>query len=212
MSSSTRISVVCGWLVSLIVSAGVSAQATGQFNANFQPIFEFSRTSSEPIIEYNLIQHMLAEPDPQPLLLIYGNGKARVHFPRYMKRAGDYELQLSRSELTALLRSLALDGIVEFDQLAARQNKQQLEAQQRSATGLLYSVSDVAETVIRIRLEGYQRGPAFKRITNLERRFSWNNLEHDAKRHPQSEAIRRAAAGAQRLHGFLGRSDLRRIR
>ena len=74
MSLSTRISVVCGWLVSLIVSAGVSAQATGQSNANFQPIFEFSRTSSEPIVEYNLIQHMLAEPDPQPLLLIYGNG------------------------------------------------------------------------------------------------------------------------------------------
>lgn len=203
-----RLYLLCGLLAILIPVSGILAQTAGKSSIDFNPRFEFSRTSSEPIIEYNLIQHLLAEPDPEPLLRVYGDGRVLMHFPSYMRRAGDYELRLSRPELMALLRSLAADGIIDFDPAAVRQNKRQLEAQQLTAGEELYTQSDVTETVIDIRLDGYQRGPTSTRIVNLNRRFNWRNLEHDARRFPQSEALRGAAAGVGRLHGLLRRSDL----
>ena len=206
-----RLYLLSGLVAILIPPSGILAQTAGKPDIGFNPRFEFSRTSSEPIIEYNLIQHLLAEPDPEPLLRVYGDGKVLMHFPSYMRRAGDYELHLSRSELMALLRSLAADGILDFDPAAVRQNKRQLEAQQLTAGVELFTQSDVTETVIQVRLDGYQRGPDSARIVDLNRRFNWPNLEHDARRFPQSEALRGAAAGAGRLHGFLRRSDLQPV-
>ena len=71
--------------------------------------------ADEPVIEYNLVHGMLAQPDPVPLLRVYGDGRVHVHFPAYMKRAGDYELLLNQVELDELLRQLDDNGIMSFD-------------------------------------------------------------------------------------------------
>ncbi len=175
------------------------------------PRFQFSSEAVDPVIEYTLIHHMLAEQDPQPLVRVYGDGRVHVHIPAYMKRAGDYELRLNKAALDALVLSLAEDGIIDFSPAAVRQQKQQFESQQRASHGTLFHVSDVTETVIQIRLDEYQSGPGAGRIKNLKRRFSWNNLEHDARRFRQLAAIQRAASGAGRLHGFLSNPGLRRL-
>lgn len=137
----------------------------------------YSDTATEPLIEYNLIQELLAEADPEPLLRVYGNGRVHVHYPVYMKKAGDYELQLSKPELNVLIRSLADNGIIDFDHGTAMAHRKQFEAQQRATTGILYYVSDATETVVDIRLDEYQRSASDKRITNLKKRFTWKNLE-----------------------------------
>lgn len=196
--------------VSLVFVSGTNAQEPGVATNNAQPWFKLSEDSEKPVIVYNIVQHMLVQPDPEPLLRIYGNGRVAVHFPVYMKRAGDYELQLSRQELIALLRSLAQDGILDFDHRASRDHKKQLETEQRTSTGMMHHISDSAETIIDIQLDEYQRAPGTPRIVNLKKRFAWKNLEHDAKRFPQSTAIQRAAAGAQRLHSLLERPDPRK--
>ena len=123
-------------------ASGIAAGENGKPTERTYPAFQYSETAAEPVIEYNLVHHMLAEPDPEPLLRIYGNGRVHVHYPAYMTRAGNYELQLSQPELRTLLRALATDGIIDFDPAATRYQRQQLVAQQRAATGTMFYISD----------------------------------------------------------------------
>ena len=43
---------------------------------------------------------------PGPSARVHGDGYVIVHYPRYMKRVGDYALQLSPQEMEGLMRSL----------------------------------------------------------------------------------------------------------
>jgi len=198
-------------LTILLAMPGVQAQGPGQAGASGQPQFQIPTQSGVPVIEYRLVHHMLADQDPEPLLRIYGNGRVHAHFPVYMKKAGDYEYQLSASELNALLRSLSQDGVIDFDHAAVKAERKQLQEQQRAA-GELHYISDTTETVIDIRLDEYRRHPGARRIRNLNKRFSWKNLEQDKRHFPQSNTIKGAAAGAKRIHTLLDRPGMQRIR
>lgn len=181
-------------------------------SAGTHPLVEYSESAAEPVIEYTLVHDMLAEQDPEPLLRIYGNGRVHAHYPVYMKKAGDYELQLSQSELRTLLRTLATDGIIDFDPAVTRSRRKQLVAQQRAATGELFYISDSSHTVIDIRLDAYQKGPGTARALNLQKRFTWPDLQQDARRFPQLPEITKASNAAQRLDSLLRRDDLVEIR
>lgn len=189
-------------LISIVSPASVQADTSG----NFLPQFQFSATNNQPVITYTLVHKMLVNSDPIPMLQVYGDGRVHAHFPEYMKNAGDYQMQLSQPELIALIRSLAQDGVLNFDHKSAQLYKAQMDAQQRSTSGTLFHVSDTTETVIDIRLDTYQSNPSARRIDNFSKRFVWKNLEQDAKRYTQSTAITRAAASTQKLHSLLERA------
>jgi hypothetical protein len=204
--------ILCGMLTAaFMLAAEVFGQGGGAPANPPQPRFRFATDAVEPIIEYVEVQEMLAAPDPEPLLRVYGDGRVHVHLPVYMKRAGDYELRLPPAELDELIRSLAQDGIIDFDPVAVAQGRQQAIAQQRATEGTLSVISDATETVITVRLDEYQRGPAAAPILKLNKRFAWKNLQQDARRFPQSQAIQRAAAGQQRLRALLVRPDLQKL-
>lgn len=190
----------------LLPVGGRAEPANGQL-----PLFQYSTQASAPLIEYNLMHEMLAEPDAEPLLRIYGDGRVHVHIPAYMKKAGDYEIKLSSSELDALVLSLSQDGVVDFDHGSTRENLRRLNQQRRVATGTLWEVSDVTETVIEVNLDRYQRNSASTPVTGLKKRFSWKSLQMDAKRYPESMVIQGAAASARRLHAVIQRPDLKRL-
>lgn len=192
-------------------TASVVSADNGRPAERTYPAFKYSETAAEPVIEYNLVHDMLAEPDPQPLLRVYGNGRVHVHYPVYMKKAGDYELQLSKSELNKLIRDLATDGIIDFDKAAIKHQRQQLEKQQHEQTGTLFYVSDSSHTVINVRLEEYQKTPGTAKARNLNKRFTWPDLEQDARRFPQSRAIATANRAAQRLDALMQRSELAKV-
>jgi len=175
------------------------------------PQFQYSTQASTPIIEYNLVHDMIAEPDAEPLLRIYGDGRVHVHVPAYMKNAGDFELQLNRNELDTLVRMLSQDGVIDFDHSSARGNLDRLNAQRRATTGTLWEVSDVTETVIKVNLDRYQRNPASIPVNGMKKRFSWKMLQQDARRYPESAAIQRAAASARILHAVIQHPDLKRM-
>lgn len=209
------ISMKTRYLYILLLSACMITPAPGQDSIaqlkGLQPVFHFSASSAEPVIEYNLVHGMLASPDPVPLLRIYGDGRAHVHIPAYMKGAGDFELLLKPAELNNLLRQLADNGIVGFDHAAVMQEKHRLEASRRAATGEMFYISDATDTVINIRLEQYQRTQSSPRIVELNEHFSWRNLRQDARRFPASSPITRAAAAANMLNELCTHPGLQRL-
>jgi hypothetical protein len=135
---------------------------------------------------------------------IYGDGRALVHYPRYMKRAGDYMVRLAQPELDGLLRSLVDRGVAGFDEAAARRGKRDAEAARRTsqATGGGQTVTvaaDTSTTVIELRLEGVQR------------RIAWQGLREDARRYPEITSIQDLAAAEGELRALMERPDLEKL-
>ncbi|MCP3956525.1 MAG: hypothetical protein GY719_01595 [bacterium] len=194
-------------LVQLIVAALAAGGLAAQQPA---PNLEYSPDPGTVVVQYTHIHHMLAQRDPQPLMRIYGDGRVRVHYPVYSPDAGDYELRLTPRELRELLHGLAGDGIMDFDQSAARQQRQQAVAAERAA-GRLHYVSDATETVIGVRLEAY--GPAgADEAPGLEKAVRWLNVYTDSQQYPDLAPVRAIAAAETRLRTLLERSDLTRVR
>lgn len=198
-------------LTTLLAATGAAAQESAAHGARDEPYFRYSAESAVPVVEYRLVHYMLANEDPQPLLRIYGNGRVQVHYPAYMQRAGDYEYTLTPRELDELLRALAHDGCMTFDPSAAAAERKQLADRERAAGQLRY-ISDTTETIMVVRLEEYRHQPGAAAIRNLEQRITWKNLEQDARRFPQSGALRGLATGAQRLHALLDHPGMQRVR
>jgi hypothetical protein len=127
-----------------------------------------------------------------------------------MKKAGDYEMQISRAELGELLRMLADKGVMDFDAAAVRQERRQLETAHRTATGEFFHVSDATDTVINIQLDQYQRTASSPRILGLNKQLRWRNLEHDARRFPQASRFTNAADASARLRALCDHPALQK--
>lgn len=173
-------------------------------------VFQFSTSDSKPIIEFNEVHHILAQRDTTPRLRVYGDGRVYVHFPSYMKKAGDYDLQLSSEELNELLHILAGNGIMDFDATATRQERRQMETMHRLATGTVTHISDATDTIVNIRLDGYQRTANSPPINAFRKQFYWRNLISDSRRFPQSASIVNAARATARLQALCNHPSLQK--
>ena len=213
MNNKTAPSLFLKILLLLATCAAYSLQAAGNMpqTPGLQPVFHFSANAGEPVIEYNLVHGMIAQPDPVPLLRVYGDGRVHVHIPAYMKQAGDYELFFNQIELNELLRQLDDNGIMTFDKAAVMQERRQLETARFAATGELFYISDHTDTIINVRLNQYQRTPSSQRIHGFNKQFVWRNLKQDARRYPASQAITRAATAATILNELCTHPGLQKL-
>ena len=157
---------------------------------------------AEPIISYRLDIAMLAEVDDRPTMRIYGDGRVAVHYPLYMKKAGDYQMQLEEDELVSLVQSLSRSGVLDFDEAKVKQKIREKKGQQR-AKGQLYAISDSTETIIDVRLDEYKKDSTSKTVKQFHKRFRWADIEHDARRYPQQREIVDANRSVQQLRALM---------
>ena len=157
---------------------------------------------AQPVVHYQQNIEMLSKVDDMPSLKVFGNGRVLVHYPVYMKKAGDYEMQLDEVELVDLIRTLSANGILDFDEEKVKQKKQVLEKAFK-AKGQFYEISDAVETIIDIKLDEYQKNKASKKIKNFHKQFKWKNIEHDAVRYKHDSDITKANHSIGQLHGLM---------
>ena len=181
-----------------------------------QASFQYAQEPNTPVVALRRTSGVVGDPDPIPLLRIYGDGSVRVHFPSYLKRAGDDKLQLSRPEMESLLASLIENGLMGFDPQAATRQKQEIaqhpttEAQQTRAQGSVSKLVDGDTTVIEIHLESYT-APDGRTTTDLSKKISWYGLQWDAKEYPGVQTLQKLAAAERELLAFCQREDLVRV-
>ena len=173
--------------------------------------FSISPADSLPIIEYSRNVSMLEDQDIQPMLKVYADGRVHVHMPDYMKKAGDYEYQLPQSEIVALVRSLAKQGVMDFDRERVSLDKHAHDSKMKQK-GEFHYVSDSLETVVNIRLRNYQRTSTSVSQANFKKRFSWKNLEQDARYYKNNGSIQSANIAIKELDKLLNHSSMKRVK
>src|SRR5262245_8822303 len=142
--------------------------------------------------------------DAGPSVRVYGDGRLEVHYPGYMKRAGEWTAQLSPSEVDGLVAALADDGVLDFDVAAVRHARRGAGVARRQAAALAgkpvtYEVTSDADTAtIEVQLN------------TVHKKVVWPGLRADARTYPEVAQIQRLAAAEHKLRAFMERGDLRR--
>ena len=187
-------------LQALVVTANPSAAG-----------FRLPVNSAEPIIVYRQNITMLENQDSQAGIQVFSDGRVHVHYPVYMKKAGDYEFTLTRPELIQLIQSLSTNGLMDFDHARVKQEKSNHDLEMK-ARGELHYVSDAVETYVDIRLQDYQKTTASPVTPELTTRFSWKNLEQDAKYYKNNRSIQSAAEAVRTLDSLRQHPAMKKIK
>lgn len=169
----------------------------------------FDGNDPTPVVRYQEIIPALADDDPGPTVEVFGDGRVRVHFPRYMRRAGTYEMRLPPERLERLLADLLADGIADFDADRVQTVRGEAEVERESARRRsagdpeVHSRTDPTTTVIETRLTA--RRARQSRAPHVVR---WTGLRGDAEMFPEVPALAGLAAAEQRLRSLLEHPDL----
>ena len=192
-----------------------SASALAAPPADGAPVLEPSRRADVAVVTYRELLGEMGAADKGPTLRIYGDGRMVAHYPRYMRRGGDYEQRLAAGELDRLLRSLADHGVLDFDPAAAR-NSIRSARDHALATGTpasLFEAADGATTVIEVNLDRYRAAEAGAReVRGLAKRVVWTALQADAQHHPDVPSVRALAAADAELRALRERPGYTRLR
>jgi hypothetical protein len=169
------------------------------------------------VVRYVEVPGELEDVDAGPVLTVYGDGRATVRYPRYMKRAGEYEIVLARAEVDALVASLADKGVAEFQAPAVRQQVHAVQAArattQAGAGGgeTLFVVTDPSTTIIELNLGTAAAGTAAAAPDGgaprglVAGRAVWSGLAGDATQHPSVTALVDLAAARVELRAVMER-------
>jgi len=168
--------------------------------------FEFSRNSQNLILSFSETHGIMRGLDSKTTLKVYGNGLVKVHFPPYMKKAGNYQMMLDEKELDALLQSLADQKIPELD--INNIDSEKLTASEQASLNDgpdLFAVFDASVTTIEINLDRYTKLPdpqtsgntslvdSSYDIVDLQKKISWEGLRIDSKRFPNIQPLQNLA-------------------
>lgn len=170
----------------------------------------YELSSSPDIVVLQLAEDVgIRDADETPLVRVYGDGRVAVHFPDYMRRAGDYELTLPGSTVRELVGT-AVDTLLSFDAAETESDMLVLEAAER-LDGLIVGVADEATTILEVRFERYRPEGAAEEIRDGVKRVAWTGLVNDAGRFRDIAALQELAGIRRRLRALADHPDLRAV-
>lgn len=196
-----------------LTAAMASGPIASQDSPAQHPRFDVPPAPDTIIISWDIRVPGIEWDDSTPRLRVYADGRVVVHYPVFMKKAGDYEAKLSRSELETLLTRLATYGVFTSDTeaiAAALRQKQRAEAAVKTPGRVVTVRSESPVSVIRIRLDGYAPSGGEK-SGPIDRTITWVGLQADAAQHPDVSELAALAAAERELIAMLDRSDLAKI-
>lgn len=74
--------------------------------------FDFDRSSSALIVEYDVLHEMLPA-EGVPRMRVFGDGRVEIHYPAYMKLAGTHTYYLDEPSLLSLMAELVSSGVAD---------------------------------------------------------------------------------------------------
>jgi hypothetical protein len=194
-----HLSLIAVALVCITTGAAVNAQVTA-----------YATDADSVVLRYSFRHGEIAAAESGPSLVIYGDGRARVHYPAYMKRSGDRDVRLTRAEITELLNGLTGAGALDIDTDNLRSEVRQAARETESGitrpdgvqeVGVAEYVSDAPVTIIEMNVIRGQ-GAAAKPVRKLIR---LQNLQHDARRFRKIAALQGFAEAETRLTAIMER-------
>lgn len=161
------------------------------------------------VMEYQREFSLIAEADNSVDVRLFKDGMVEIHYPFFMRLAGDYQYQLEAAEFDRLLRNLWQLGVNDFDANAvnrALQLEQQAAFEAAQLPGQSVTVVTDPE-ITRIRLAD----AALSRSAENENSYSFTGVRENAALYPQVNALAGLAEALEILDGLASDARMQRI-
>lgn len=149
-------------------------------NAICTVLFLFSTTgfAASPglMLSYELTHDMLRVPDHFSVS-VYEDGVALVHYPDYMDKAGDYQVELTPAEVQQIRLLLEHPLVQGFNPGQAKVKKKDIDAQSLE----LFAISDDSWSNFEVHTPGNEKS------------IRWANVSIDAERYKEIGVFRKLA-------------------
>lgn len=166
-----------------------------------KPILAWDATSETTVIALEEDAPMTGQADAPPLLRIRGDGAVQVRYRPGSAKAGDYSARMSQDAIGELLRELTALGVMEFDAGQARARMREAQAARGPEAGIPVT-ADAATTRLTIRLDEYAPSSDAEVVRDFVKEIEWYNLDMDAERYPEVEALGDLQRAVERLKGI----------
>jgi VCBS repeat-containing protein len=170
-----------------------------------QKVFHYATAPEVVILSYSETPGMLASPDTLPRIQVFGDGWVWIHYPVYMKKAGDYGLYLNPGEITALLKSVS--GAFGFEAKAARDSRDNIKLAREMQEDEAFYRSDGTLEEITVNLTGYQDSPGAP-IVAVNQAMAWTDIALDARDYPELQELQNLNRARDGMRDLLARDDL----
>lgn len=128
------------------------------------------------MLSYELTHDMLRLPDHFSVT-VYEDGIALVHYPDYMEKAGDYQVELTPSEVQQMRLLLEHPLVQDFSPGQAKAQKKAIDDQSQE----LFAISDDSWSNFEVHTPGNEKS------------IRWANVAIDAERYPEIGVFRKLA-------------------
>jgi hypothetical protein len=165
---------------------------------------------AEPLLALSYEGGLIKNPDPTPFVRVYPGGRVLIHYPAYMKLAGDYELVLSDEEVEELLSSFADREVLTL----APDALNQMAAEVRAEQGLDVPEGDHGvATVVEIHAEEFTPAEEDQPpLLDVDQRIVALELPPaEAVTAPRFSKLRAVAVGVRKLEALAERDDLQPV-
>lgn len=156
--------------------------------------------TAEPVLAYKISHKTLAENDSLKIE-VYSDGHALLHYPSYMKKSGDYKVQLSQGDFQRLINTLDTPGIRSFNNKALGLQKKV----QDKTNGLITLVSDISYSSFEVSRSDEHGN------NKTKQQIICPHLQYDAKQHPNIGAIKKLAEVELFLTNLINQSDIQEL-
>lgn len=146
--------------------------------AAFLLLLSFSVFAQPNIILSYKTTHDLTPRDDVQWVEIYEDGVALIHYPVYMKKAGDYSVQLSPAEVQQIRLALEHPLVQGFDHGQVSKEKRVID----TSSAELFEISDSRHSEFK-----------FSGQASANQSIRWDNLQLDVDRYPEIGILRRLA-------------------
>lgn len=170
-----------------------------------QKVFHYATDPEVVILSYSETPGMLANPDTLPRIQVFGDGWVWIHYPVYMKKAGDYGLYLNPGEVTALLKSVS--GAFGFDAMAVRDSRDNIKLAREMQDDEVFYRSDGTLEEITVNLTGYQDSPGAP-IVAVNQAMVWTDIALDVHDYPELQELQNLNRARDGMRALLARDDL----
>lgn len=166
-------------------------------------------TDAELLLTYQHEFGLMEEADNAVTLRVFKDGIVEVHYPIFMRLAGDYRYQISQPELENLALSLHQLGVDQFD---ADTTRQALAFEKRAAFEAAQLPGQTVNFITDADLTHLQVENFSLSNTNLESNtFSFVGVRNEAQLYPQVTALQELSQALELLDTLTNDARMQRI-
>jgi len=86
------------------------------------PLAALADTDADILVDYQREFSMLEETDNSVNVQLFADGMVQIHYPFFMRLAGNYQFQLNNNELDHIMQTLQQLGVSQLDPISTRQS------------------------------------------------------------------------------------------